>query len=76
MPCSLAAFATMGAAPVPVPPPIPAVMKTRSAPRIASLISSMLSSAAALPTAGSGTCAETLGCLFTYLNLDVCLGGE
>ena len=76
MPCSLAAFATMGAAPVPVPPPIPAVMKTRSAPRIASLISSMLSSAAALPTAGSAPAPRPWVAFFTYLNLDVCLGGE
>ena len=76
MPCSLAAFATMGAAPVPVPPPIPAVMKTRSAPRIASLISSMLSSVGSPADGRFRTCAETLGCLFTYLNLDVCLGGE
>ena len=31
-PISLDSLATMGAAPVPVPPPMPAVMKTRSAP--------------------------------------------
>ena len=31
-PTSFAALATIGAAPVPVPPPIPAAMKTISAP--------------------------------------------
>ena len=54
IPISLAIFAITGAAPVPVPPPIPAVMKTILVlfPSIA-LISSMLSSAAFLPTSGS-----------------------
>ena len=54
IPISLAIFAITGAAPVPVPPPIPAVMKTILVlfPSMA-LISSMLSSAAFLPTSGS-----------------------
>ena len=53
IPISLAAWAIIGAAPVPVPPPIPAVMKTIwvSFFRI-SLISSMFSIAAFLPTSG------------------------
>ena len=45
-PISLAIFATIGAAPVPVPPPIPAVMKIMSAPSNDSRIESSLSSAA------------------------------
>ena len=49
-PISLAFFAMMGAAPVPVPPPIPAVIKTMSAFFNTSSISSMDSSAAFLPT--------------------------
>ena len=53
MPISLAHWATMGAAPVPVPPPIPAVMNTMSAPRRASWIRSRLSSAALRPISGS-----------------------
>ena len=44
-PRSFAIFATIGAAPVPVPPPIPAVMKTISAPSNASRIACSLSSA-------------------------------
>ena len=44
--------AITGAAPVPEPPPIPAVMKTMSAPLIASVITSSLSSAALRPTSG------------------------
>ena len=46
IPISFAAAATIGAAPVPVPPPIPAVTNTISAPRKASAISVLLSSAA------------------------------
>ena len=52
MPISLAMVATMGAAPVPVPPPIPAVTNTISDPLIASAISSRFSSAALAPTSG------------------------
>ncbi len=52
IPISLAAPATIGAAPVPVPPPIPQVTKTISAPSISAFSSSMLSSAAFLPTSG------------------------
>ena len=46
MPISLATSATIGAAPVPVPPPIPAVMKTISAPESTSAISFRSSKAA------------------------------
>ena len=49
MPMSLASLATTGAAPVPAPPPMLAVTKTRSAPRIASLILSASPFAAASP---------------------------
>ena len=52
MPISRAIFATIGAAPVPVPPPIPAVIKTISAPFRAAVRSSTLSSAALAPTSG------------------------
>ena len=52
IPSSLAMEATTGAAPVPVPPPMPAVMKIISAVRIAAVISSRDSSAAALPLSG------------------------
>mmetsp|Transcript_7248 Transcript_7248/g.20904 ORF Transcript_7248/g.20904 Transcript_7248/m.20904 type:complete len:276 (-) Transcript_7248:718-1545(-) len=52
-PIFLACCATTGAAPEPVPPPMPAVTKTRSLPRIAFLISGMLSCAACWPTSGS-----------------------
>src|SRR5215208_2963939 len=52
-PESLAILATTGAAPVPVPPPLPAVTKTMSAPRIASSISALFSSAASIPIFGS-----------------------
>ena len=57
-PNSRAQLATMGAAPVPVPPPMPPVMKTMSAPWSWARISSRLSSAAtaarsALPPAPS-----------------------
>src|SRR5262245_26663734 len=52
MPSSRAALATIGAAPVPVPPPIPAVTNTMWAPVRWSRISSMTSSAAARPTSG------------------------
>ena len=52
IPISFAAPATMGAAPVPVPPPMPQVTKTMSAPSISCLSSSILSSAAFLPTSG------------------------
>mmetsp|Transcript_18546 Transcript_18546/g.42408 ORF Transcript_18546/g.42408 Transcript_18546/m.42408 type:complete len:214 (+) Transcript_18546:611-1252(+) len=50
---SLAIFATIGAAPLPVPPPMPAVTNTRSAPAQIFSISSRLSSAAAHPTSGT-----------------------
>ena len=46
IPISFAIFATTGAAPVPVPPPIPQVTNTISAPSIAAVSSSALSSAA------------------------------
>ena len=52
-PCSRATSATMGAAPVPVPPPRPAVTNTISAPRTASAIASRDSSAARWPRSGS-----------------------
>ena len=52
-PRSRAILATVGAAPVPVPPPIPEVIKSMSAFPIAAAISSLLSSAACLPIAGS-----------------------
>ncbi len=45
-PISLATSATIGAAPVPVPPPMPAVINTKSAPSKAVAISSRDSSAA------------------------------
>ena len=51
-PISLAHSATIGAAPVPVPPPIPAAINTISAPSRAALISSRFSSAALAPTSG------------------------
>ena len=53
MPCSLAARAMIGAAPVPVPPPIPQAMNIMSAPFITSWISDFVSSAAFLPISGS-----------------------
>ena len=51
-PNSLAIPATIGAAPVPVPPPIPEVTNTMSAPSSASSILSLVSSAALRPTSG------------------------
>ena len=51
-PQSRASLAITGLAPVPVPPPIPAVTNTISAPSICSLIKSVDSSAALLPTSG------------------------
>ena len=51
-PKSLAIRAITGAAPVPDPPPIPAVIKTMSAPLIAAVNVSSLSSAALRPTSG------------------------
>ena len=52
IPSSRATSATMGAAPVPVPPPMPAVMNTMSAPLITSAMRSRSSSAAWRPTSG------------------------
>ena len=52
MPISFATSATIGVAPVPVPPPIPAVMNTISAPDRTSAISSLSSIAACLPISG------------------------
>ena len=52
IPNSFAVPATIEAAPVPVPPPIPAVTNTISAPRKASPISDLLSSAACAPISG------------------------
>ena len=52
-PSSRATSATMGAAPVPVPPPMPAVTNTRSEPLSACAISSRLSSAARRPMSGT-----------------------
>jgi len=52
-PISRAAWATMGEAPVPVPPPMPAVMKTISAPFRVEYSSLADSSAALRPTSGS-----------------------
>ena len=51
-PRSFAILATIGAAPVPVPPPIPHVTKIISAPAKASEICCSLSSAALRPTSG------------------------
>ena len=52
MPSSFATWATIGVAPVPVPPPMPAVMKSMSAPSTTSCIRSRSSMAACLPTSG------------------------
>ena len=52
IPISFAQDATIGAAPVPVPPPIPAVTKTMSAPRNTSAISDLFSSADCAPISG------------------------
>ena len=52
-PHSLAISATIGAAPVPVPPPSPAVMKTMSEPLSVCSISSLCSTAAWRPISGS-----------------------
>ncbi len=52
MPLLRAAWATTGAAPVPVPPPMPAVTKHMWVPFRWSMISSRHSSAAARPTSG------------------------
>ena len=49
---SLATLATIGAAPVPVPPPIPVVINTMSEPRMILEMSSIFSSAACFPTSG------------------------
>ena len=49
-PDSLAFFAIIGAAPVPVPPPIPHVIKTMSASLTISSISKIDSNAAFFPT--------------------------
>jgi len=51
-PSSRADFATIGAAPVPVPPPRPTVIKTMSHPLTAFLISSSFSRAASSPIWG------------------------
>ena len=51
-PNSFAILATIGAAPVPVPPPIPEVTNTISAPSKAASILSFVSSAALRPTSG------------------------
>mmetsp|Transcript_37092 Transcript_37092/g.54524 ORF Transcript_37092/g.54524 Transcript_37092/m.54524 type:complete len:219 (-) Transcript_37092:569-1225(-) len=51
-PHSFATSLTTGAAPVPVPPPIPLVTKHKSVPITIAAISSLLSSAANLPTSG------------------------
>ena len=53
IPCSLAASATIGAAPVPVPPPMPAVMNTMWVSSSALVIWLRLSSADLRPTSGS-----------------------
>ncbi len=53
MPSSLATCATIGAAPVPVPPPMPAVMKIMSEPSTISTMRSRSSIAAWRPTSGS-----------------------
>ena len=50
IPISFAISATIGAAPVPVPPPIPAVINTKSAPANICFISSLFSIAALSPT--------------------------
>ena len=51
-PSSRAIRATIGAAPVPVPPPSPAVMKTMSAPLSSAFVRSWSSIAAARPSSG------------------------
>src|SRR5690606_14652949 len=52
MPMSRATSATIGAAPVPVPPPMPAVMNTMSEPCSTSAMRSRSSSAASRPISG------------------------
>ena len=52
IPISFAVAATIGAAPVPVPPPIPAVTNTISAPLNTSATSDLLSSADCAPISG------------------------
>ena len=52
IPISFATCATIGAAPVPVPPPIPAVIKTMCAPCRASAILALASTAELAPTSG------------------------
>ncbi len=52
IPSSRAAWAIIGAAPVPVPPPMPAVIKHIWLPARWSTIVSILSSAAKAPTVG------------------------
>ena len=68
IPISLATCATIGAAPVPVPPPIPAVMKTIWAPCKASAIRARASSAEAAPTSGLAPAPKPLepNCKFTF----------
>ena len=53
MPRPFEILATIGAAPVPVPPPMPAVINTISDPSIRAVISASLSSADLAPMAGS-----------------------
>ena len=61
--------ATMGAAPVPVPPPMPAVMNTISASSRALAIWVRLSSADLRPTSGSEPAPWPLGQLLADLDL-------
>ncbi len=60
MPCSRAAAAMTGAAPVPVPPPMPAVTNTMLAPSRSWRISGSASSAAWRPTLGPRARAQAL----------------
>ena len=69
MPISLATSATIGAAPVPVPPPIPAVINTISAPDKISAISSLSSNAACLPISGFAPAPRPLVILLPSCNI-------
>ena len=73
-PMSLAIWAMIGAAPVPVPPPMPQVTKTRSAPwsALEHLVAVLLDRLA--PDLGAGPGTESAGQLLADLHLDVGLG--
>jgi len=71
MPFSRATSATMGAAPVPVPPPMPAVMKTMWAPSSCSAMRSRSSRAALRPASGLAPAPrpELPNCIFSAARL-------